>query len=367
LNHLNKQRAVFVFIIVLSLLSPLVYGKEPTQYVYTLSYSFENKGNTSIALTQDDVSVPLFMNTSWQTVKLEEASHNYDVQIIDSDGNPAAIMGINRELTPGQEESFNASFKIFSSDKPKPSYDTVDAQGFDKIPENLIEQYSVSTETFPCDDPMYYQIASKIIANEDTVLGTVSALVEYVMDNTTYCSFDVPQYPNATFKDHLGDCDDQSILLITMLRSLKIPAYMQVGIYIHSAIDEHDTSWNGHLTNIEKGVGWHGWTMVYIPPWGWVPVDLTLTNAESGLKLIENAPEYGTNIIPALNISTQPYIGSTVGTKTRVESSSLFVTVTDEAHVVYSADNPLQNYVLLGLGAALLVAIGLMFRSSNKT
>ena len=352
--------------VIICLLSPVVYGKEPSHYVYTLTYNFENKGTTNVELTQDDVSIPLFMNTSWQTVKLEDASTNYDVQVIDSDGNAAAIMGINREISSGQNESFTATFQIYSSDKPKPTFDTTTAQGMDKIPQSLVDQYCVSTETFPSNDSMYYQIASKITANEDTVLGKVSTLVEYVMENTTYCSFEVPQYPNATLKDHMGDCDDQSILLITMLRSLKIPAYMQVGIYIHSAIDQQDTSWDGHLTNIEKGIGWHGWSMVYIPPMGWVPVDLTLTSAQSGLKLIENAPEYSTNIIPALNVSTQPYIGGTVDTMTRVVASSLYVTVTDEAHVVYGSDNPLQNYILLGLGAALLVTIGLMFWSSNR-
>ena len=186
------------------------------------------------------------------------------------------------------------------------------------------------------------------------------------MDNTTYCNFEVPQYPSDTLANHLGDCDDQSILLITMLRSLGIPAYLQVGIYIHPSIDDSDTSWEGHLTNEAKGVGWHGWTMVYIPPWGWVPVDLTLTSAKSGLDLIQNSPEYGVNIIPVMNVSTQPYIGATLETRERIINSSIYVTVSDEAHAVYGADNPFQNYLLIGLGLALLVSIGLMFRSSGK-
>jgi hypothetical protein len=151
-----------------------------------------------------------------------------------------------------------------------------------------------------------------------------------------------------------------------MCRSLNIPAYLQVGIYVHPAIDDKDTSWDGHLINEADGVGWHGWAMIYIPPWGWVPVDLTLTDSDSGLELIQNAPEYGSNIITVLNVSEQSYIGETLATRERIINSSLYVTVSDEAHIVYSADNPFQNYLLLGLGAALLVTIGLMFRYSNR-
>lgn len=106
--------------------------------------------------------------------------------------------------------------------------------------------------------------------------------------------------------------------------------------------------------------------MIYIPPWGWVPVDLTLSNSDSGLDLIKNAPEYNDNIIPVLNVSKQSYIGDTLATRERITNSSIYVTVSDEAHIVYSADNPFQNYLLLGLGAALLIAIGLMFYYSNR-
>jgi hypothetical protein len=100
--------------------------------------------------------------------------------------------------------------------------------------------------------------------------------------------------------------------------------------------------------------------------YGWVPVDLTLTDSDSGLELIENAPEYKNNIIPVLNVSEQPYIGDAIATRDRITNSSLYVTVSDEAHIIYSSDSPFQNYVLLGLGAALLVALGLMFRYSDR-
>jgi len=366
LNHLTKSKVIIGLILVLSLLTPVISGEEPTQYVYSLSYIFENRGTTDFQLTQEDVTIPLFMNTSWQTTKLEEVDQEYSVKIIDSDNNLGAIIGINRLLLPGQKESFTAKYTISSTEQEVPSFELGDAQEVESIPEDLITEYTLSTETFPSDDSLFQELAMEIVSDEETVLESVASLVEYIMDNTTYCNFEVPQYPSKTLEDQLGDCDDQSILLITLCRSLDIPAYLQVGIYIHPAIDEEDTTWEGHLINEADGVGWHGWAMIYIPPWGWIPIDLTLANSNSGLDLIRNAPEFGDNIIPVLNVSKQSYIGETLATRDRIINSSLYVTVRDEAHEVYSADNPFQNYLLLCLGAALLVAIGLMFFAGNR-
>ncbi len=361
-----KTKTLLSVVLVFSLLSQVALGQEPTQYVYTLTYMFENRGSTDFELTPEDVSIPVFMNTSYQTVNLEEVTQEYSIQVIDDDGNTGAVVGINRLLLSGQEESFTAKYTISSLSQETPSFELYEAQEFDMIPESLIEEFTVSTETFPVDDPVFEELGMSIISDEETVLESVAAIVEYIMNNTTYCNFEVPHYPSETLENQLGDCDDQSILLITICRSLDIPAYLQVGIYVHPSIDDSDTSWNGHLINEADGVGWHGWAMIYIPPWGWVPVDLTLSNSDSGLDLIKNAPEYNDNIIPVLNVSKQSYIGDTLATRDRITNSSIYVTVSDEAHIVYSADNPFQNYLLLGLGAALLIAIGLMFYYSNR-
>lgn len=363
---MSKTKTLLGIFLALSLLTPVTLGAAPTQYVYTLSYRFENRGTTDIELTTEDVSIPLFMNTSYQTVKLEEIDQEYSVKVIDSDGNRGAVIGIPRLLLPGQEESFTAKYTISSTAQETPSFELEEAQGIDLIPENLIQDFTVSTETFPSDDSMFHELATEIVSPDQSVLVQVATLVDYIIENTTYCNFEVPQYPSKTLEDQLGDCDDQSILLITMCRSLNIPAFLQVGIYVHPAINEEDTTWEGHLINQADGVGWHGWAMIYIPPWGWVPVDLTLSNSDTGLDLIRDAPEYGDNIIPVLNVSTQSYIGETHATRERIINSSLYVTVSDEAHTIYSADNPFQNYLLLGLGAALLIAIGLMFFAGNR-
>jgi hypothetical protein len=194
----------------------------------------------------------------------------------------------------------------------------------------------------------------------------VANLLDYVTQNTTYRNFETPRYPLDTLRDGLGDCDDQALLLISMARSLGIPAYLKVGIIIHPNIIDSDTSWEGHLENDADGIGWHGWVMIYIPPWGWTPVDLTLVQEDSGFDYIINAPEYDPNIIEVLDISEQAYIGDTIATRERIIASELHVTIIDEASQVYGNGLGTETYLILVIGAALAGAIFMMFRASGR-
>jgi hypothetical protein len=330
-----------------------------------MSYVFQNKGSQQVILSESDLTVPLFMNSTSQKVMITGASTNYKVDTVDNDGNLGAIMNISNVVLPETKEGFNVTYIIESVDTERPTINIDNAQGFDAIPSDLIQKYVVPTETFMMDNPAIKSKAIEVAGGENTVLATVTKLIEYIMSSTTYQNFEVPQYPNATLLDRRGDCDDQSILLISMARSLGIPAYMEVGIVLNSGIHESETSWDGHLTNIQDGIGWHGWSMIYVPPWGWIPVDLTLTSAKSGLELIQKTPEYGSTVIKCFDVNLQKYVGDSVDTMRRVSNSSLYVSLTDRAEVVYS-NNSSDMYLLATIGLGVTGAIVLMFLSGSR-
>jgi hypothetical protein len=337
-----------------------------TKYEYTMSYVMENRGSGPLELPDEDVAVPLFMNTSWQTIRMKDASVPYTVKVMDVDGSRGAVMGVSRTLNPGESSSFTVTFTIESTGRTVPSFNPSEAGSASDIPRSIVDAYSVATETFRSDDPVIAFKAREVVGNADTVLESLELLIEYVTSKTTYYNFEVPRYPNTTLAEGLGDCDDQSILLVSMLRSLGLPAYLQVGIYIHPNINDDQTSWQGHLTNTCRGVGWHGWAIVYVPPWGWVPVDLTLTTSKDGLELLKNAPEYSGNVIAAYDVSKQPYIGDALETRARVIGSDIYVTVTDEAAEVYDGGLGGEAYLVAGLGLAVVVALVFMFVSGRK-
>ena len=364
---MKRRHAVLVALIVLFSVYPIAHADSPVRYRYTLTYSFENRGTESVELYQEDVAIPFFMDSEWQTVEIEESDTPLGDTLTDEDGNSWAVMGIPLTLGPGEEVSFTVTYGIESSDKPRLEISISGAGGFDAIPSGLVDTYTDSTETFMSDDPQVSQLAHEMADGDSTVLGAVVNMIDWLGANTEYCNFEVPRYPNDTAADGLGDCDDQSILLISMCRSLGIPAYLQVGIVIHPGIVDSDTSWDGHLIDSRDGVGWHAWAMIYVPPWGWLPVDLTLVQEDGGLDVIAGAPEYESHIIPCFDVNRQAYIGDSLDTRRRIIESDLYVEINDEAERIESSVLGGELYLVIGLGIAVTAAIVLMFVSERRS
>ena len=67
-------------------------------------------------------------------------------------------------------------------------------------------------------------------------------------DNVRYGNY--PKWATGTWDDKRGDCDDQSILFISLCRAAGIPAMLEIGALYDPNMDQ----WEGH-----------GWANVYIP------------------------------------------------------------------------------------------------------
>ena len=182
------------------------------------------------------------------------------------------------------------------------------------------------------------------------VLRIVTAFADWIGNNIKAKTLAHTLYPNETYASREGDCDDQAILLISMLRSLGIPAFLQIGVIFSESLSSSKTSYDGHVTYHQDGVGWHGWAMVFIPPWGWIPVDLTLTPTSEPLEMIENAPEYARNVVTAYNVSKQPYIANSRSYRKFLIESDLYITISDS--VAEDRATP-WSYTIMYIGAGL--------------
>jgi transglutaminase-like putative cysteine protease len=324
-------------------------GAQTSRYAFNSTYTFEDRGDKPLSLTEDDATISLFINNRWQKVSIENPSHGKVREFEDEDGNSLAVMDFPDEIGPGETLVFSVSYIIDSSRMEKPSVEPADAGPHSDIPPNLIEVYCVETDTFRLNEKIK-GLAYTLASEETTVLGVVSEMIEWLGVNITYSNNEVPRYPEETLEGRKGDCDDQSILLISMLRSIDIPAFLQIGVVFDGRIEGDKTAWDGHLTIKNQGIGWHGWAMVYIPPWGWLPVDLTLSSISDPLTLIRNAPEYEANIVVAYNVSSQSYIGGSRDMRERIRSSDLYIVVEDIAVEDASLLTTPMNPVYIGLG-----------------
>ncbi len=110
-------------------------------------------------------------------------------------------------------------------------------------------------------DPTIRSIARSITKDEDTVLGMVKEIYQWIKDHFNYTTpsqrindereyGSYPKYPLGCLRDWYGDCDDQSLLMASLCRAVGIPAWLEIG-YLYDPVEG---TWGGH-----------GWFNVYIP------------------------------------------------------------------------------------------------------
>jgi transglutaminase-like putative cysteine protease len=315
-----------ILIILLISASPIkvAYG-ETSRRLYTSTYILENRGEEPYMLTVDDVTILLFHNDSKQSISVLNLTSSIAREYYDEDGNRLAVLDLPLTIAPRSNLTFSVTYLIETREMPRPRIDPERAGSISEIPRELVEEYTSETGTFTTGDEMTRTIALRLGANQTTVLGIVLSILDWMLENISYGSFETPRYPNETIASGRGDCDDQAILLVTMCRILGIPALLQLGLVFNEGITGEKVSWGGHLTTSQRGVGWHGWALVYIPPWGWLPIDLTLTRAREPLTLISEAPQYGPSIVTALNVSRYDYVGDSRRVREAVMAGSLYI------------------------------------------
>lgn len=129
------------------------------------------------------------------------------------------------------------------------------------------------------------EAARRVVGGERRVLSIVAKLVDWIWGKVDYEVGRGPRYPWETLPPQAleagrgkGDCDDQANLLILALRSLGVPAYLETALVADFNYREERVIWapEAHYYAAFMGVNYaHAWAEVYVPPWGWLPVDLT--------------------------------------------------------------------------------------------
>lgn len=359
-----RQKKLLVLVVFVLLSGPLylTYASKNERYIFRSTYIFENRGDVPFQLIENDAIITLFIKNTWQMVTIRNSTHEVAKEYEDDDGNMLAVLDFPKVIPNWGSLYFSIDYIIDSEDAPRPAIDPQKSGYHSDIPKKLIDEFCIETETFRWREDMV-ALAEELTTGEEKVLGKVTKILEWILENITYGNYEIPQYPDETLEQRWGDCDDQSILLISMLRSLEIPAHLQIGVVFSDAIEGDQTSWEGHLRVKQKGVGWHGWTMVYIPPWGWIPIDITLTRNKDPLTIIKHSPQYESNVVAAYNISNQAYVSESRNSRERIVTSDLFVTVSEMVieEFDYSDGWISKTYIVSGLMAGTAFIVYLLY------
>ncbi len=346
--------------------------EEETEYYVKSTVAYSNKGDKVWNFTErEDRTIGLFMNNSWQTVYLVNSTLSIETMKNDEDGNQLAVLQFPEMLLyPGQNISYVVTYRVVSKPRTLDNIDETASESLKEIPESLKEKYLGDEEPWLVNDTELRSLAHNITGTESKVLKIVKNFVDWIAKNIAYPKqmHEVPQYPNETLRKQEGDCDDQAILLVTLCRIVGIPAFLQTGaIYTPYPPQTNFSQWENHVTVVQKRIGWHGWAMVYIPPWRWLPVDLTYVFGglrSNPLNAIINAAVTSQITIQYMNISQTDYVASSQETREFLVTNSFYVYMEDEMIQVIRQEDLFGENMEWLFAVVLVAAVALLLASS---
>ena len=330
-------------------------------FVYEMTWSYENNGVAVYNMSQKDLGVPVFPDTTYQTVTMETS---FEGEWVELEPGFLKMVPFSPVLVPIDETyTITATYQIESMPRPVPSLGKQLAETPEQIPNDLRE-YTEPNTLYPSDNREIAELADSITEEEETVYEKVFALIDWFEENSTYMVTETPKRPEYTVRDPRGDCDDLSLLFITMCRSMGIPAYLQAGVVLSESIEIEKTDWGGHYHYVFDGAGWHAWAMVYIPPWGWLPVNLTMLGGMSSSEAITEAFYWYQYTVVAWNITSHDYVMDETNQREALTESNIVFTQVDKLIVLEKEEKP---YLLLGVAIAFVVlAFAVRLRTSPE-
>jgi len=337
------------------------------EYLYVHEIILKNEGLEPYLLR--DLSLGLLLNTSTQMSYVVDYTPVGSLQI-DSQGNPYVAFP-ETILGPSGSLTVRTTIRVLTTTPTIIGSD--ESECLSNIPMELIDQFCKREGPFLADDPTIVSLARSILKGANCSQGNVLTIVEEMTDwidqNVRYETHMPPLYSNETLLAKSGGPDEMANLLISMCRAIRIPAYLQTGFIVNST--ETVTYLDGHFRS--EGLVGHAWAIVYIPPLGWIPVDMTHYDSSQGpVSHITMSAWASGLVIQGSNIINQDYVAELRNLSKVLNSESIFeqdsnrlTTLKNETRLSF----PVQFYagvILLSSGAVESAAIRIHKRRMRR-
>ncbi len=264
-------------------------GKEPVKVNETDLLVYDYPYNTS---SQEVVYAELYYNNESIPYRVRESGDNY---VLEPAINISDLIDVNDTAYSKVVYRVNVFIDKRRSEIADLSFDR--AGSWDELPED--EELTNATGLWNYTNPLIRMFYKYIMRRKSsTPLHYLANLLDWVDSNVRYKTRVPPRHPWEVVLRRRGDCDDQANLIVTLLRAAGIPSFIETGmVYVSKDFRSSGEAGDGMLKYTFIGGGAHGWLVAYIPPWGYLRVDLTLARGKPGdlesmLNHIRNAAYY---------------------------------------------------------------------------
>ncbi len=136
------------------------------------------------------------------------------------------------------------------------------------IPAEIREAYLADDSRYRIDSPFIQETVRKVVGDEQNPYWIARKIYDYVIDKLTYEMVGGWDVPEVVLRRGSGSCSEYTFAFIALCRAAGLPARYQGSIVIRNddaSVDE----------------AFHRWAQIYLPNYGWVPVDANKGDAES--------------------------------------------------------------------------------------
>ncbi len=132
--------------------------------------------------------------------------------------------------------------------------------GLDEIPDDIPAVYLENNEKYQTDHPVIAEAVKKVVGDEKNPYWIARKIYNYLMDAMYYEMTGGWNTAPTVLERGNGSCSEYSFVYISMCRAAGLPAR-----YVGSAVVRGDDDCMDDV--------FHRWVEVYLPNYGWIPVD----------------------------------------------------------------------------------------------
>ncbi len=133
-------------------------------------------------------------------------------------------------------------------------------KGLEAIPADIRAAYTKDGTKLKVNDPMVRDLVKQIVGNEKNPFWIAFKIHKYLHENIAYERTGGWNAAPVILKRGTGSCSEFSFAFIALARAAGLPARYEAGVVVRQD--------DGSVDEV-----YHRWPQVYLPPFGWIPVD----------------------------------------------------------------------------------------------
>ncbi len=128
------------------------------------------------------------------------------------------------------------------------------------IPKEIRRKYTVDGSHYRVNSPYIQETAGSIVGDEKNAYWIARKIYDFIIDSLEYEMVGGWDVPEVVLKRGSGSCSEYTYSFVALCRAAGLPARYQGSVVVR-----------GDDASIDKA--FHRWAQVYLPGYGWVPVD----------------------------------------------------------------------------------------------